>query len=306
MDRTRIPRPKRQRHLGGDRQLEVGRHILHGIQNRHVIAGMFALPVKRTIGVHRWIAPVARDEIMQILLLIVPVAQGDDDVALGALGPRRLGVGQLPIGDALGPVAQIFQRHGVELARDQIDHALARLAGLDAPHPGVFVTGEFAKRLGNGARGQLPQLMAAHAAIALENVEIAVLAMVLGNIPIAAELAGLRDVHHGVPIDRRVILGRLRLGRRHRCRMVDDLAGLALHLGGIDKAVAAHPNVIIRLGQIGDDIAALIIGHHAADEAHAQLARLGDDPDARLRPLGAGDHPADVIIVDGGRLLRLR
>ena len=168
------------------------------------------------------------------------------------------------------------------------------------------MAGEFTKGLGNGAGCELPQLMAAHAAIVLHDVEIAVLRDVLRNIRGPAELIGLRDLHHGVPIDRRIIFCGVRLARRHHRRMVDDLARLTLHLGGIHEPIAAHPHVIIGLGQVGDDIAALIVGHHAANEAHAKFTGLGDDPDASLRPLGAGHDAANIVIVDGWRLLRLR
>ena len=267
---------------------------------------MLALSIEQAIGVDRRIALVRRNEIVKIFLVIMPIAQSHDDIALDALRTRGLGMGQLAIGDPLGPVAQIFEGDRIQFTRHEIDHAFAGLTGLDSPHPGVFMAGEFTEGLGNGAGCELAELMAAHAAIVLHDVEIAIPGDVLRNIRIAPELVGRRDFHHGVPIDRRVILGRVRLAGRYHSRMVDDLARPALHLGGIDEAVAANPHVIVRLGQIGDDVAALIVGHDGADEAHAQFAGLRDDPDASFRPLGAGDDAADIIIVDGGRLLRLR
>ena len=90
LDRAGVAGPERQRHVGRGRQHEVRRDVLHRIEDRHVVAGVLALPVHRPIGVDGRIAPVAGDQVMQILLVVVPVAQRDDDVALDTLRPRRL------------------------------------------------------------------------------------------------------------------------------------------------------------------------------------------------------------------------
>ncbi len=71
-------------------------------------------PVDRTIGVDRRIAPVGGDQIVQVLLVVVPVAQRDHDVALDALRTCRLGERQLALLDALGPVGEILVRHAAE------------------------------------------------------------------------------------------------------------------------------------------------------------------------------------------------
>ena len=42
----------------------------------------------------------------------------NDQVALDALRPLRLCMRQFAIGDAVGPIAEIFQRHAAELAGD--------------------------------------------------------------------------------------------------------------------------------------------------------------------------------------------
>ena len=139
LDRAGVAGSERQRHVGRGRQHEVRRHVLHRIEDRHVVAGMLALPVQRPIGVDGRVAPVARDQVVQILLVVVPVAQRDHDVALDALRPRRLGKRQFALGDALGPVAEILERHAAELAGGDGDHVLAGLAGLDATDPGVLV-----------------------------------------------------------------------------------------------------------------------------------------------------------------------
>ena len=62
-------------------------------------------PLPLTVG----IAPIARDQVVQVLLLVHPVAQRDDDVALGALGAARAAVRQLALRDAIGPVAVVLE-----------------------------------------------------------------------------------------------------------------------------------------------------------------------------------------------------
>ena len=69
------------------------------------------------------------------MLFVAPVPGGDDDVALEPLRPRRLGMGELALGYAIGPFRIVFDRDCGELARQNIDHQLARLPGLDAVHP---------------------------------------------------------------------------------------------------------------------------------------------------------------------------
>ena len=160
---------------------------------------------------------------------------------------------------------------------------------------------------GNGAGRELAELVAADAAVVLHAVEI------VGDLHVrrrvlAAEELRIRDLHHRVPVDRRIVFRRLRLVRRQHCGQVELLAGLALHLRRVDEAVAAHPDVVVGFRQIGDDVAALIVGDDALDVAHRQVARFRDHPDAGLGTAGAAHDAADVIIVDGhrrgGRLLR--
>ena len=97
------------------------------------------------------------------LLLRAPLPRRDDDVALDALRPRRLVLGQLALGDAVGPIAEILERHAAELSGNPVHHELAGLSGGDAAHP-RFRTGlELAELRRDGARRFLPELMAADA-----------------------------------------------------------------------------------------------------------------------------------------------
>ena len=69
LDRAGVAGPERERHVGRGRHHEVRRHVLHRIEDRHVVAGVLALPVHRTVGVDGRIAPVAGDQIVQVLLV---------------------------------------------------------------------------------------------------------------------------------------------------------------------------------------------------------------------------------------------
>src|SRR5215813_8775415 len=94
---------------------------------------------------------------------------------------------------------------------------------------------------------------------------------------------------------------RIRLaGRRHGCE-IEPLARLRTHLRRVDQAVAAHPDAVIGLWQVRDEIAALILGNHDAPELGRQLGGLSDDPHTRFATLGAGDNAADVLSADRDR-----
>ena len=231
----------------------------------------------------------------------MPVAQRDDDVALDALRPRRLGKRQLALRHALGPVAEILERHAAELAGGDGHHVLAGLAGLDAAHPGFLVRLDRVHvELRNRAGRELAELMAADAAVVLHAVEIVGDLHVRRTRPCCRRLR-IRDLHHRVPVDRRIVFRRRRLVRRRHRGQIELLAGLALHLRRVDEAVAAHPDVVVGLRQIGDDVAALIVGDDDLDVAHRQVARFRDHPDAGLRTLRPAHDAADVVVVDGHR-----
>ena len=307
VDRAGVAGAECQRHVGCRRQHKIRRDVFHRVEDRHVVAGVLALTVERAVSVDRRITFVAGDQVMQILFRVVPVAQRDDDVALHTLRPRRRCPRQLALGDAFGPVGEIRERHAAQLARGEQDHVLAGLSGLDAADPCFLVRAALEVVCRNRAGRQLAELVAADAAVVFHHVEI------IGELDVlrcffAAEHLGLGDFHHRVPIDRRVIARGGRCVRRGHGSQVKQLAGRALHLRRIDEAVAAHPHVIIGFRQIGDDIAALIVGDDDADETHRQIARFRDHPDAGLRPLRTGDHAADVVVVNGNRsrLLRLQ
>jgi hypothetical protein len=87
------------------------------------------------------------------------------------------------------------------------------------------------------------------------------------------------------------------VGRRHR-REIESAARGALLPRRIDQAVAAHPNLIIRARQIGNEITALIIRHHHAGELGRQVGGFRNHPDAGFRPARAADDATDISVAD--------
>src|SRR2546423_626429 len=73
------------------------------------------------------------------------------------------------------------------------------------------------------------------------------------------------------------------------------------HLRGFNEAIAAHPHAVVRLGHIGDEVAALIVRDDNLAEPGRQILRFRNHPAARLRTFRAGDHAAEVIAVDSDR-----
>ena len=151
------------------------------------------------------------------------------------------------------------------------------------------------------ARGKLAQLMAADATVVLHRVEPFVLGYLGRNCALAAELARVRNLHHGIPIDRRIVLRRGGLVRRHHRLQVESLARSGFDLRRIDQPIAAHPDVVVGFGQIGHHVASLIVGDHHSGEPGGQIRGFRDHPDAGFGPLRARDHAADIIVVDAHR-----
>jgi hypothetical protein len=79
------------------------------------------------------------------------------------------------------------------------------------------------------------------------------------------------------------------------------LSGLRRDLLGVDEAVAAHPDAVIRLRQIGDDVSATLVGHDDLGKAGAKVSRLGDDPHSVLGAKAAGDGAANRLVIDSDR-----
>ena len=117
-------------------------------------------------------------------------------------------------------------------------------------------------------------------------------------------LAG--NLQHRIPVHARIKARGFGRRRRYFRSQVQGLAGLAVDALGINQAVAAHPDLVFCLGQIGHHVAALIVGRHDLGEFGWQVRRLGNDPDARLGSAGAGDHAADIRRAESRRLRKSR
>ena len=118
----RMARAERLRHVRPFGRRDVGDLRRLRIEHRQMIGRVFRRAVERTVGVDRRIALVGRNQVVKIMLLIAPIPGRDHDIALDAGRPRRLGERQFAVGDAVGPVAEIFERHTAQLAGERIDH----------------------------------------------------------------------------------------------------------------------------------------------------------------------------------------
>src|ERR1019366_6230526 len=119
---------------------------------------------------------------------------------------------------------------------------------------------EFSQGRRNRASGFLAELVTADAADVLHLLQPVALREFFRNVALAAELGRGRNLYHRVPIDGGIIMRRGGVVWRNRCREVERLAGLAIDLWRVDEAIAAHPNFVFGLRQIGNQIAAGIVG----------------------------------------------
>src|SRR5262249_31014873 len=140
--------------------------------------------VDGAVRIDERIALVARDLVVQVHLRIGPVPHRHDDVALFALRSRRYGVRELAARDPIGPVGPHAERALAAHLREPRTHAAAAgLSRLNATIPRVGRCLETPERLRDLARGLVPHLVAARAAIRVDHVAD----------PLALTLDGLGD-----------------------------------------------------------------------------------------------------------------
>ena len=216
-----------------------------GVEDRHHVGRVFGRAVHRPVRIHSRIATVRGDQVVQVSLGLAPFPGRDHDVALEALRPRRLGMRQLALGDAVGPVGKILERRTAEPSGKRVHHVLGGLARLHATHPRFLRRLELAERDGKRARGQLPELMTADAVAVLHRGEPVDLRDLLRNLALAAELARLRDLHHRIPVDRRIVLRRRLHIRRLDRGQVERLARLAVDLRANPRGRSRAPTPCI-------------------------------------------------------------
>ncbi len=119
----------------------------------------------------------------------------------------------------------------LELAGDAVGHHLAGLAGLDAAHPGVGAAVELAELRRDGAGRLLAELMTTDAVGVVHLLDPVGARDVLRNLGRAAEVLLRRNLHHRVPVDRRIIMRGGGLRRRRYRGMVQVWPGLARIFG---------------------------------------------------------------------------
>src|SRR5262245_38169252 len=172
------------------------------------------------------------------MLVIGPIPRSDNDVALDPLRPRWLRMGQLPLRDAVCPIREVSEGGGAQILDELVEHLLAGLPRLDTPKPHFLGSIQLAQRVGylarECARGKLTQLMAANTTVVLHRVEPIALGYLRWNGPLAAELARLWNLHHRIPINRRIVLRRRRFVRRHHRLQVEDFARAGFNFWRID------------------------------------------------------------------------
>ncbi len=274
-------------HRGKERR----RRVRHGIENREIVRGVLGRAVDQTVAVHRRIPPVRRDQVVEVRLRVGPVSDRRHDVALEALGPLGDERRQLAVFDALGPVGVVLERNALEV-RELAHHVAASLAGLHAANPGLLVVVELTQCFGDDARRVVAHLMAADAAVVGHAVAI--------TIEPAFEIRELlvtRQIQHRVPGDGRIDLrGDPGVGGNDRIQIY-AVAGTCGDLLRVREAVAPDPDLVVRVGQIRHDVTPLIVGHDDLGVKGVEVIGLGDDPDAGLGAVGAGDHATDVVAV---------
>src|SRR5215475_7169406 len=223
------------------------------------------------------------------MFVVEPIPGSDNDVALNPLRSSGFRMRQLALSDAVRPVPEVSEGCGAEVLDELIEHLFARLPRLDAPEPHFLGSIKLAQRVRYLARecprGKLAQLMAANATVVLHRIEPIALGYLGWNCPLAAELARLRNLHHGKPIDTRIVFRRGSLVRRNNRLQIEILTGRGFDLRRIDQSITAHPDVVIGFGQIGKHVTSLIVS-------------FSNDPDAGFGPLRAGHNAADIIVVD--------
>ena len=241
---------------------------------------------------------------MQVGLRIGPVPHREHDVALATLRARRRGGRHGAGRDAVGPIRPHGQRARLAGLVEAVDHAGAGLPGLQPALPCRRRIVERAQRLGDFARGLVAHLVAAGAAVGVDDVaDPLALAPDRRRDPVAGR-AGAREValrRHPqqrqpgtAPGSTRRPPWRSAPGPTVR---VTCLPGRGLDLRRVHQAVAADPDVVVGLGQIGHQEAAAVVGDDDLAQRRRQLGGLGDDPDAGFGRAQAHHHAADVVAV---------
>ena len=170
------------------------------------------------------------------------------------------------------------------------DHLAAGLARLHAMQPGFLRRLEYTQGLRQGTRRQIPELMTADATHVLHPHEIAIAAARQG-----CHLRLVGNIHHRVPVSRRIGLCRRGGIGCDEGGQIEGLAGAGRYLGRVGEAVAARPYAVFRLGKLGQKKPAGVVGHDDLRESCRKILRFGDDPNTGFGAAGARNRAADTI-----------
>ncbi len=280
--------------------------MVHRIEDGEVIRAELQRPVDQAVGVHAGIAAVAGYLVVEIRFRVGPIPLGDHEVPLHALRPRRCRR-RFTGGDPVGPVRE--HRQGA-LAAELLKgaaHLAAGLSGLDPPVPRGGRGREATERRRNLPGSPAPQLVTREAGARLQDAEKLRLGSECGRDAVsrgsgARELARLRHVEQGEPVAGGVVLrGGLRVRRWDRGEVLPPARGGRL-LGRVHQPVPPDPDAVVRLREVGQQVAAPLIGDDDPGEPGGEVAGFRDHPDSGLRSRGAGDHAADIVSVHLDRL----
>ena len=185
--------------------------------------------------IDRWIIAVGRDLVVQIGRGSVPIPFGHHDIALDTGRTRRIEFRQFALGDAFGPIAKICQRALRVEAADRAHHRATGLAGLQAAFPCRGGRIEMSQHRRDRACRLVAELMTGDAAIRLHVAQpYALIGHLLRHVvagrTCSREEICRRNLHHRIPILRRIILRRRRAVRSRDRLEVQQLAGRCFHL----------------------------------------------------------------------------
>ena len=196
-----------------------------------------------------------------------------------------------------------LRRHNLT---DKVDHVVTCRPDRQASRPGVARRIKVAELWRQVSRCVIADLVTIAATVGFHKVDPLLLgfkifrnavALVAG----AGEAALVGNFDHRGPVHGGIVLRRRGQARCDNRGQVQELARVAGDLVGIHKAVAADPDAVVGIWQVGDDVSAALVGDNHLGEAGAEVPRLGDDPDAGLGSETAGYDPADRFVVDRDR-----
>ena len=150
---------------------DLPRFVMFRVKHRHEIRAQLRRAVNRPVGIDRRIALVGGNLVVEISLGIAPIPYVNDDVALHALGPRRLQLRQFASGDAVRPITVESQGALRIDSVNSIQHRCHGLTGNDAPLPCIGGRLEFTQLFGDRARRFISELVAGIAAIGFYHIE---------------------------------------------------------------------------------------------------------------------------------------